>query len=317
MAHILKLTTAGRAALVAPNNAGTAARLVAQVGITPTAFAFDAERAALPDEIKRVATISGAVVAADTIHLTVRDDTPDAFTVRGLGLYLDDGTLLGTYSQAEPILIKASASVMLLAFDAKVLDGSVDISQLTFGNTNFLNPPATQETAGIVRMADMTETIAGISEVLAVSPRWLKFVLKLASTEVNGLLRLANLLETAEGLSESLGVTPKGLHTELEALKTSINSASKNISVITGTIVTGGVLPLPAGYTQEQCVWMVAPDNLSTGWFDVQEGGANPGFDIRCKVNPTTRVVDVHIGFNGTVGNFSTTTANYIVIGTK
>lgn len=175
MAQILKLTTAGRTALVAPNGDGTAARLVTQVGITGTAFAFDASHGAVPNEIKRLSTISGTPVAPGVIHVMVRDNTLDAFTVRGLGFYLDDGTLVGTYSQAEPILIKASASVMLLAFDATLLDGSVDLSQLTFGDTNFLNPPATTQTQGIARFATVEEH-SGDSESIAATPKGLKAV---------------------------------------------------------------------------------------------------------------------------------------------
>jgi hypothetical protein len=174
MSIIFKLTTAGRAALVAAAHDGTAARTVVSVGLTATAFVFDAAMAVLPAEIKRVTTISGGAAAADTIHLGVRDDSSDAYTVKGFGLYLDNGVLLGTYSQADPIIIKAAQSIMLLAIDARVLDGSVDISTLIFGDTNFLNPPATENVQGVVELATDDEVGTGVDDARAVTPKKLK-----------------------------------------------------------------------------------------------------------------------------------------------
>ena len=155
---IFKLTTAGRAALVNAAHDGTNARRVVSVGITATAFTPSEALAAIPGEIKRITTIAGDVVASDTIHVTIRDDGADSYTVRGLGLYLDNGVLLGTYSQAAVILEKSPASIFLLATDVRVLDGSVDISTLQFGETNFINPPATTERQGVVQLA--TKAIA-------------------------------------------------------------------------------------------------------------------------------------------------------------
>ncbi|QTX19897.1 hypothetical protein [Comamonas aquatica] len=155
---IFKLTTAGRAALVNAAHDGTNARRVVSVGVTATEFTPTDALATVPGEIKRITTIAGDVVAADTIHVTIRDDGADTYTVRGLGLYLDNGVLLGTYSQPGVILEKSTASIFLLATDVRVLDGSVDISTLQFGSTDFINPPATTERQGVVQLA--TKAIA-------------------------------------------------------------------------------------------------------------------------------------------------------------
>lgn len=77
--------------------------------------------------------------------------------MRGLGLYLDNGVLLGTYSQAAVILEKSAASIFLLSTDLRVLDGSVNISTLQFGETNFINPPATTDRQGVVELATEAE----------------------------------------------------------------------------------------------------------------------------------------------------------------
>ncbi|RZL07784.1 MAG: hypothetical protein EOP40_14995 [Rubrivivax sp.] len=174
MAFTFQLTNAGRAALVNAQNDGTLARTVVSVGITGTAFAFNTGLAALPAEAKRIATIAGDVVADDTIHITIRDDGTDVYTVRGLGLYLDNGVFLGAYSQAEPIIEKSSGSILLLATDIRVVDGSVDISTLLFGDTAFLLPPATTTRQGVIELATQAETTAGVDQQRAVVPATLK-----------------------------------------------------------------------------------------------------------------------------------------------
>ena len=167
---IFKLTDAGRAALVNAAHDGTQARRIVSVGITASAFTPTAALAAIPGEIKRLTTFAGDVVAADTIHLTIRDDGADTYTVRGLGLYLDNGVLMGTYSQAAVILEKSAASIFLLAADLRVLDGSVDISTLQFGDTSFLNPPATIERQGVVELATVAEANALVDTTRALTP---------------------------------------------------------------------------------------------------------------------------------------------------
>ncbi|MGH7462211.1 MAG: phage tail protein, partial [Longimicrobiales bacterium] len=92
---LIKLTAAGRAALVGPGNTGTQSRQVVSVGIANAPFAHSDGLTALPNEYKRVATIAGKNVAPDTIHVTIRDDSADQYTAFGFGLYLDNGALLG------------------------------------------------------------------------------------------------------------------------------------------------------------------------------------------------------------------------------
>jgi len=174
MAIIFKLTTAGRQALINAAQNGTLARTLVSVGVTATAFTPTESLASIPNEIKRITTIAGDVVAKDTIHVTVRDDGNQTYTVRGLGLYLDNGVLLGSYSQAAVILEKSAASIFLLSTDLRVLDGSVDISTLQFGETNFINPPATTERQGVVELATEAEANGLSDAVRALTPASVK-----------------------------------------------------------------------------------------------------------------------------------------------
>ncbi|MDR6144955.1 hypothetical protein QE363_000748 [Sphingomonas sp. SORGH_AS870] len=160
MSIVLTITDAGRAALVNAARDGTNAVRIAGAGLSPTAVAPSPSATTLPGEVKRIATISGGASAADVIHLIVRDETSDSYTVRSFGLYLGDGTLFAIYGQASPIIEKSSAALLLLAIDATLVD--ISATQITFGNANFLNPMATTDTPGVVELATLDEARAGV-----------------------------------------------------------------------------------------------------------------------------------------------------------
>lgn len=168
----LKITDAGFAKLVNPPNTGTNAVLITQIGLTSTAFAPSGDLTALPGEIKRVATFGGQAVGDDTLHVTIRDDSTTAYSLRGFGLYLADGTLFATYGQTDPIMEKSAASMLLLATDARFTD--VDITQIQFGNAEFIYPPATTEVLGVVELATNTEAEDAADTQRAVTPRGLR-----------------------------------------------------------------------------------------------------------------------------------------------
>ncbi|WP_262233785.1 tail fiber protein [Stenotrophomonas maltophilia] len=171
----MKITNAGRAKLVNGTNTGTNTVLISQIGLTSTGFTPTAAMTQLPGEFKRMTSFGGDSVAADTIHVTLQDSGTDKYPLRGFGLYLADGTLFAAYGQADAIMEKASISTLLLSADVVLAD--IDTAQIKFGSTQFLNPPATESVAGVVELADGTETIAGADAVRAVTPRGLKTAL--------------------------------------------------------------------------------------------------------------------------------------------
>ncbi|AEK60843.1 hypothetical protein [Collimonas fungivorans] len=161
-------TKAGRAALVNAEHNGTAPLKIAEIGFTAAVFTANEDMTTLPSEIKRLKTISGEVVAADTIHVTIRDDGTDTYTVRGIGYWLSNGVLLGIYSQPDPILQKSAQAMVLLQAD--VIFATIKAASLTFGDANFTNPPATVDRQGVVELATPDETVAGKDAVRAVTP---------------------------------------------------------------------------------------------------------------------------------------------------
>ncbi len=163
-------TPQGRQALVNAQNNGTNAVLVTEIGVTEQAFTAGeaATLQTLPGELKRLTTFGGSAVAADVIHVSIRDDTPDTYTLRGIGLYLADGTLLCAYGQRVPILQKSPQAMMMLAADMTLAD--IDAALITFGSTEFLNPPATTEVQGVVELATNDEAIQGKDARRALTP---------------------------------------------------------------------------------------------------------------------------------------------------
>jgi hypothetical protein len=79
-----------------------------------------------------------------------------------------------------------------------------------------------------------------------------------------------------------------------------IEVGSANVSILTGAVFNKGIIPLPAGYTQEQCKWMISLRDLDSGKYTHEHTWADEN-----------RVVTCYDSSNG--GGW----ANYIIIGVK
>ncbi len=171
----MTITAAGQAALLDAEAGGTAAVHIVRAGLTASNFVAAPTLTALPGEFKRLDSIAGLPIDNATVHLTIRDDSADAYTVRGIGLYLADGTLFAAYSQATPILGKADVSTFYLAVDLVLLAGQAALVQ--FGNTNFLNPPASETVKGVASLATIIEALAGAVDNKIMTPKTMAAVL--------------------------------------------------------------------------------------------------------------------------------------------
>ena len=209
------VTNAGRAAIVNAQNTGTAPVTIAQIGLSAMAITPLPTAVVLPGEIKRVATIAGEVVANDTIHVTLTDESADPYTLRSLALYLGDGTLFAIYGQAAPVLEKTAQSIAALSID--VIFADIAAAALTFGNANFTNPPATTERQGVVELATVAEAQAGIDALRALTPANAKAAILgwLLSQDGSGSGLDSDLFEGQHGdyytnIPERLGYVPWG-----------------------------------------------------------------------------------------------------------
>lgn len=96
-----------------------------------------------------------------------------------------------------------------------------------------------------------------------------------------------------------------------------LQDTKSTVAVMTGTIADGGTIPLPSGFTEDQCKWIVSVRDLSGAF-----AGNNQGSDIlNITCFTTGRVVTAKFTFrNNTIGtgtNNISHTVNYMIIGVK
>lgn len=165
--YIMTLTQAGLAAIVNVQ-AGTIGPVsIAQIGLTDAAFTVASTLEALPGEFKRL-DVAGDALGDDLIHLTALDDSADAYGYRAFALYTSTGLLFAVYGQADRIAEKTPGTVSYLALDIAMARGQSDA--ISFGNTDFLNPPATTTQQGVVELATDAEAQAGTDALRAITP---------------------------------------------------------------------------------------------------------------------------------------------------
>lgn len=169
------ITDAGRAEHINADNTGTGPLKITEVRLGAGQYELtesNKTQTELVDEIKSIDTIAGVVVSPDTIHVTIKDEGPDIYSVGEFALYTEHGTLYAVYSQPEAdgwIIEKSPPATLLLSTDIKLAD--LNAETLEFGELTFYNPPASQTVAGVIRTADQPEVDAGENDSKAVTPK--------------------------------------------------------------------------------------------------------------------------------------------------
>lgn len=196
LALTITMTNAGIARFTAAQLGDGIDLAISSVGLTDADFVVAPTLEALPGEFRRIDTISGRAVGDNVVHLTMRDDEPVGYTARGFGLFLPDGTLFAVYGQPDRLFEKSPLTTFLAAIDLAF--PTADIDNLTFGNTDFLNPPATTATKGVVELATQAEADAGVDtrRVAPVSVMRATIVALVAAAEARS-AALINALSTA------------------------------------------------------------------------------------------------------------------------
>lgn len=132
--------------------------VITQVGLSASTFEATAAMTALPGEFKRLDSVSGQQVSEDKIHVSMRDSSDDSFSVRSIAFYTNAGDLFALYSQPDLIIEKAPVISLFIAVDVSF--SSIDVANISFGNTDFLLPPASTTTPGITKLNSATNSTA-------------------------------------------------------------------------------------------------------------------------------------------------------------
>lgn len=212
---LFTMTDAGRQELVNANKTGTNKVEIVSVGLGSRYYVTSTSQTNITNEIKRLTTIGGKVVSPDTIHVTAKDDSKDEYVVHTIGLYTNKGTLFAVYSQEQAIINKASSTIALISSDIAIK--TLDTKNITFGDIEFINPPATETVVGVARFANEQEIEAGTDDSLAVSAKRLKQAIVKheqsrnhpdATLTSKGFVQLSSATNSA---SETLAATPKAV----------------------------------------------------------------------------------------------------------
>jgi hypothetical protein len=167
----LTITDAGRNAMVNAANTGTLPLALDKVVLGRACYVPMATQLALHDPIKPLATFGGSLVADDTIHITITDDSFDTYSLGEIGLYSGE-VLFAVYSQALPILEKGPEQMVLLSADIQFL--SLPANSVTVGSTEFAYPQGNELRPGVLEIATPDEATTGKDHTRAITPLTLK-----------------------------------------------------------------------------------------------------------------------------------------------
>jgi hypothetical protein len=166
------ITSAGLREVVNAEHDGTAPIKLTQIAFGTGKYVPSAERTSLEAEFKRFDAISGGAVGDNVLHVSARDASSETYVVYEIGLFTESGTLFAVCSDEMPLIQKSARSQALLSIDMAVVGFSAE--SIVLGDTNFLNPPATTTTAGVVYLASDSDIEEGTSISKVVTAKALK-----------------------------------------------------------------------------------------------------------------------------------------------
>ncbi|MBE1736369.1 tail fiber protein [Escherichia coli] len=267
---LFTMTDAGRQELVNANKTGTNKVEIVSVGLGSRYYVTSTSQTNITNEIKRLTTIGGKVVSPDTIHVTAKDDSKDEYVVHTIGLYTNKGTLFAIYSQEQAIINKASSTIALISSDIAIK--TLDTKNITFGDIEFINPPATETVVGVARFANEQEIDAGTDDSLAVSAKRLKQAIVKheqsrnhpdATLTSKGFVQLSSATNSA---SETLAATPK-------AVKAAYDLANAKYTAQDATTARKGIVQLSSA-TNSTSETLAATPKAVKAAYDLAAGKA-------------------------------------------
>ncbi|HAO0095029.1 TPA: phage tail protein [Escherichia coli] len=264
------MTDAGRQELVNANKTGTNKVEIVSVGLGSRYYVTSTSQTNITNEIKRLTTIGGKVVSPDTIHVTAKDDSKDEYVVHTIGLYTNKGTLFAVYSQEQAIINKASSTIALISSDIAIK--TLDTKNITFGDIEFINPPATETVVGVARFANEQEIDAGTDDSLAVSAKRLKQAIVKheqsrnhpdATLTSKGFVQLSSATNSS---SKTLAATPK-------AVKAAYDLANGKYTAQDATTARKGIVQLSSATNSDSETLAATPKAVKAA-YDLAAGKA-------------------------------------------
>lgn len=233
------------------------------------------------------------------------------FTIREVGLFDDDNNLIAIGSIADsykPRLSSGTASQQIIRMviqidntDAVVL--KVDPA-VVLATRDFVSKEVSRIIANSVDRVDSIDSLrayTGKSQTVIVEEYY-----------KNGSLAAGLFFRDINGQKYS----DNGGPVIVGAQGARWRAIGQNVIVQTGMISDGGTIPLPEGYTQEQCRWIVSmrEDNSKNESWDIDEGGSHNHFYYEIYANENRLVTAKMHRHSYPLRSIN---VNYMIIGVK
>ncbi len=233
------------------------------------------------------------------------------FTIREVGLFDDDNNLIAIGSIADsykPLLSSGTASQQIIRMviqidntDAVVL--KVDPA-VVLATRDFVTKEVSRIMENSVARVDSIDSLRaynGTSQTVIVEEYY-----------KNGSLAAGLLFRDINGQK----YRDNGGTVIVGAQGARWRAIGQNVIVQTGLISDGGTIPLPEGYTQEQCRWIVSmrEDNSSNESWDIDESGTHNHFYYKIYADENRRVT---AKMHRNLYPLRSINVNYMIIGVK
>jgi phage-related tail fiber protein len=163
------ITNVGLQAALNASNDGLQAKLT-HIALGDSGWQPNANATQLQQGRQRISISSSSRLQSNQLHITAVENGDQNYWVCEIGLFLEDGTLLAIWSDAEQALAWKSADVdLLLAFDLLLTALPAD-SVIIDGSGGLELSPATDQQRGIVRLATIEEAKQGTDALTAITP---------------------------------------------------------------------------------------------------------------------------------------------------
>ena len=221
----------------------------------------------------------------------------------------------------DPGFIKHSETADVAKMQFSISDNNDTSDAFEFGNTQggtfvpklTIKGNGTLETVADITAPNFHGNLQGNADTAS---KWLTSRTITLAGDLTGSVDLdgaSNVTLTAQVIDDSHNHVIANVDGLTEAL-----AGKQSVAVLSGIISNGGTIPLPSGYSEGQCSWMVSIDNSNSngaGW-DIDNGIVANHISHRCYT--TGRVVTANTTVRDEAG-FRTydATANYIIIGVK
>ena len=178
--------------------------------------------------------------------------------------------MFAVYSQEQAIINKASSTIALISSDIAIK--ALDTKNITFGDIEFINPPATETVVGVARFANEQEIDAGTDDSLAVSAKRLKQAIVKheqsrnhpdATLTSKGFVQLSS---ATNSTSETLAATPK-------AVKAAYDLANGKYTAQDATTARKGIVQLSSA-TNSTSETLAATPKAVKAAYDLAAGKA-------------------------------------------